>query len=192
MLENRRHIKVTLYTDGACEKNPGPGGYGIVLHTDLPKYGMYEKEYSGGYLETTNNRMELMAVIAGLEALHHSYTVTVYSDSKYVTDAINKGWMKSWYSNRDKRTGLWKRGSKKKDDIKNHDLWIRLHQVLKLHRVSFIWVKGHADNPMNERCDELAVAARKSANHMLREDHGHGLTALQQFGIAREKYGWIK
>lgn len=136
---------VLLYTDGAAKGNPGPGGYGIVL-----KFGKHRKELNQGFKETTNNRMELLAVIVGLEALTMTeYPVNIYSDSKYVVDAINKGWLKNWQ----------KTGFKKK---KNVDLWQRFLPLQKKFDLNFIWVKGHAGHPENERCDALAVEAAES------------------------------
>ncbi|PLX03187.1 MAG: ribonuclease HI [Marinilabiliales bacterium] len=133
---------IVIYTDGAARGNPGPGGYGVVL-----LYGDYKKEISEGFRKTTNNRMELLAVIIGLEALKkEGCEVTVYSDSKYVVDAVEKGWVFNWV----------KKGFKKK---KNPDLWIRFLEVYKKHKVKFKWVKGHANIPGNERCDQLAVDA---------------------------------
>lgn len=137
---------VTIYTDGACSGNPGPGGYGVVL-----LYGSARKELSEGYRLTTNNRMEVLAVIKGLEALKEPCQVTLYSDSKYVVDAITKGWVTRW-----KAKG-WYRNAKEK--ASNVDLWERLLTQLEQHEVAFCWVKGHADNPGNERCDELARMA---------------------------------
>ena len=136
--------EVTIYTDGACSGNPGPGGYGVVLMS-----GKYTKEISGGEPETTNNRMELMAVIVGLQALKRPCTVKLYSDSQYVVNMINQGWMARW-----KRNG-WMRN--KSDPAKNVDLLKQLDELLHIHQVEMIWVKGHADNPYNNRCDELAV-----------------------------------
>ena len=135
--------EVELYTDGACRGNPGKGGYGAIL-----VYGRYEKEISGGEKETTNNRMELMAAIAGLEALKEPCRVKLYSDSKYLVDAYNQGWVYSW-----KKSG-WKRG---KDELKNPDLWDRLFLLTEKHEVTFIWVKGHNGHDYNERCDKLAT-----------------------------------
>ena len=120
--------EVCLYTDGACRGNPGPGGYGAIL-----VYGRHEREISGGEPETTNNRMELMAAIAGLEALKEPCAVTLYSDSKYLTDAFLLGWVESW------REAGWRRG---RDELKNPDLWERLYSLTKTHEVSFVWVKG--------------------------------------------------
>ncbi|KAF5072968.1 Ribonuclease HI [anaerobic digester metagenome] len=137
---------IVIYTDGACSGNPGAGGYGAVM-----LYGTARKELSGGYRKTTNNRMEVLAVIKGLEALKEPCSVKLYSDSKYVVDAIEKGWAKKW------RSQGWMRNNKEK--ASNVDLWERLLALLEIHQVSFIWVKGHADNPENERCDQLARAA---------------------------------
>ena len=145
-------MKVTLYTDGAAWGNPdGPGGYGAVLEY-VDKNGMlHTKELSQGYVKTTNNRMELMAVITGLEALNRSCEVDVYSDSKYVVDAFNQHWIDGWL-----KKG-WKRG--KNEPVKNVDLWKRLLAVKEKHTVTFHWVKGHDGHPQNERCDELATTA---------------------------------
>ena len=138
---------IVLYTDGAAKGNPGPGGYGAVL-----KFGKHRKELSEGFRLTTNNRMELLAVIKGLEAIKSDqHKISVYSDSKYVVDAINKGWLSSWI----------KKNYKGK---KNVDLWQRILPLLKKHQVSFIWVKGHAGNVENERCDVLAVEAAEGTN----------------------------
>ena len=139
---------VTLYTDGACSGNPGPGGWGCIL-----AYNGVQKELSGGEAETTNNRMELTAVIKGLEALKESCIVELYSDSKYVIDALEKGWAVSW-----QQKG-WRKADKKL--ALNPDLWQRLLELAERHTLRYHWVKGHADNPMNNRCDEMAVAAWK-------------------------------
>jgi len=141
---------VTIYTDGACSGNPGAGGYGVVL-----LYGEARKELSEGFVETTNNRMELLAAIEGLCALKEPCDVKLYSDSKYVVDAIEKGWVAKW------QMQGWMRN--KKERASNVDLWERLLDELKRHTVSFIWVKGHADNLENERCDELARMAIKNS-----------------------------
>lgn len=135
--------EVSLYTDGACRGNPGRGGYGAIL-----VYGKFEKEISGGEPMTTNNRMELMAAIVGLEALREPCKVTLYSDSKYLVDAYNEGWVFSWH-----KAG-WKRG---KEELKNPDLWERLFALTGQHEVSFVWVKGHNGHGYNERCDKLAT-----------------------------------
>lgn len=136
--------EVQLYTDGACRGNPGKGGYGAIL-----VYGKYEKEISGGERETTNNRMELMAAIVGLEALKEPCRVTLYSDSKYVVEAFLQGWVHSW------RLQGWRRG---KEQLKNPDLWARLYELTETHEVTFVWVKGHNGHDYNERCDKLATA----------------------------------
>ena len=144
MADNRPPIY--LYTDGASSGNPGPGGYGIVL-----KCAGHIKEMSEGFSLTTNNRMELLAVIRGLEAIRwDNAEVHVYSDSSYVVKAVNEGWLENW-----KRKGFAK--------VKNPDLWIRFSQLLGRHRVAFHWIKGHAGHPENERCDALAVAAGAGA-----------------------------
>lgn len=137
---------ITLYSDGACSGNPGPGGYGVILD-----YNGQEKELSGGFRGTTNNRMELMGVITGLESLKEPCSVRVVSDSKYVVDAIEKGWAAKW-----RRNG-WKRN--KKEKALNPDLWQRLLDLCAKHTVKFEWVNGHAGHPQNERCDRLAVDA---------------------------------
>lgn len=136
--------KIEIFTDGACSGNPGPGGYGAIL-----RYEGLEKELSGGEADTTNNRMELMAVIEGLAALKERCAVTLYTDSKYVADAITKGWAKNW-----RRRG-WKRSGN--EPALNPDLWERLLNLLDKHEVQVVWVKGHAGHPENERCDRLAV-----------------------------------
>lgn len=155
---------VTIYTDGACSGNPGPGGYGVLLQS-----GKHTKELSQGYRRTTNNRMELLALIKGLELLNRPCTVTLFSDSKYVVDAVEKGWAKSWKS----------RGWKKADKqpAVNTDLWERALKALEKHKVTLRWVKGHASNEGNNRCDELAVAASKSADLLVDEGYEDSKTA---------------
>ena len=144
--------KVIIYTDGSARGNPdGPGGYGTVLTFTDSKGELHEKELSCGYKKTTNNRMELMAVIVGLESLSRPCEVEVVSDSKYVTDAFNKHWIEGWIKKD------WRRG--KKDEVKNIDLWERLLAAMNPHQVTFTWVKGHAGHPQNERCDKLATSA---------------------------------
>jgi ribonuclease HI len=144
---------VTIYTDGACSGNPGIGGFGTILvYTDSNGV-KHEKELSEGYELTTNNQMELMAVITGFEALKKSCKVTVYSDSKYVVDAINKNWLDGWIKKGWKTAG--------KAPVKNVELWKRLLDAIKIHDAEFIWVKGHAGHEYNERCDSLAVNACK-------------------------------
>lgn len=138
-------MKVTIYTDGAASGNPGPGGYGVVLESSAG----HKKELSGGFRRTTNNRMELLAAIEGLKELKSTnVSVTVVSDSKYVVDAINKGWLSSWV----------KKGFK---DKKNPDLWKKMLPLLEKYNPTFKWLKGHNDHPQNERCDFLAVQASK-------------------------------
>lgn len=145
---------ITIYTDGSARGNPGPGGYGVVLIS-----GPYRKELSAGYRITTNNRMELMAVCVALEALkYEGSVVTLYSDSKYVIEAVNQGWLFGW-----ERKGF--------AGKKNPDLWMRFLRVYRRHRVSFVWVKGHATTVENNRCDELAVAAATGTS--LLEDTGY-------------------
>lgn len=139
---------VDLFTDGACSGNPGPGGWGAIL-----RYNGVEKELSGGEANTTNNRMELSAVIFGLKALKEPCAVTLYSDSKYVCDALRLGWAKKW------RANGWMRN--KKDPARNPELWGELIDLTDKHQVEIVWVKGHAGHPENERCDRLAVAAAK-------------------------------
>ncbi|MCI8326298.1 MAG: ribonuclease HI [Lachnospiraceae bacterium] len=145
-------MEVTIYTDGAARGNPdGPGGYGAVLQYVDSKGTLHERELSAGYKKTTNNRMELMAAIRGLEALTKPCEVTLYSDSKYLVDAFHQKWIEGWI----------KRGWKKADKkpVKNEDLWRRLLEVMKPHQVTYVWVKGHDGHPLNERCDVLATSA---------------------------------
>ena len=138
--------KVTIYTDGACSGNPGPGGWAAILSA-----GEHRKEISGGEKATTNNRMELLGVISALELLKRPCEVTVYTDSQYIERAINEGWLRGWKSKGWKRKG---------GELKNIELWQRLDGLLAQHSVTFHWVKGHADNEYNNRCDALAVAQR--------------------------------
>ena len=140
---------VTLYTDGACSGNPGPGGWGAIL-----EWGGIEKELSGGEPETTNNRMELTAVIRGLQALKEPCIVELYSDSKYVIDALEKGWAVGWQKNG------WRKADKK--PALNPDLWETLLNLTQIHTLHYHWVKGHAENENNNRCDQLAVAQWKA------------------------------
>ena len=141
--------KVEIYTDGACLGNPGIGGYGAIL-----KYNGHKKEISGGYENTTNNRMEITAVIEALKLLKEPCDITIYSDSQYVCNAITKGWAKSW------ETKGWMRN--KKEPALNADLWKKLLELIENHKVELVWVKGHAGHPENERCDALAVESAKS------------------------------
>ncbi len=140
-------MTVEIFTDGACSGNPGPGGYGAIL-----RCGSHVKEISGGESNTTNNRMELSGVIAALSALKKPCDVILTTDSKYVCDSVTKGWARSWQKNG------WKKADKK--PALNADLWEQLLKLLDVHNVKFIWVKGHAGHPENERCDELAVIQR--------------------------------
>ena len=156
-----RMTGVTIYTDGACIGNPGPGGYGAVLLSEGNR-----RELSGGYAETTNNRMELMAAIVGLEALKRPCEVTLYSDSKYLVDAIEKGWARKWRSN------SWMRN--REERAVNPDLWERLLILTEQHNVAFKWVRGHAGVKENERCDQLATTAAKGRN--LPSDPGYKAT----------------
>lgn len=143
---------VKIYTDGAARGNPdGPGGYGTILNYVDAKGVLHEREFSQGYVRTTNNRMELMAAITGLEALKRPCEVELYSDSKYLVDAFNQHWIDGWL-----KKG-WKRG--KNEPVKNIDLWKRMLEAKAPHQVKFIWVKGHDGHPQNERCDELATSA---------------------------------
>lgn len=143
----RKHVDI--FTDGACSGNPGPGGYGAILRHDGR-----EKELTGGARDTTNNRMELSAVIAALEALKEPCDVTLYSDSRYIVDAITKHWLENW-----QKKG-WIRG--RNEPVLNRDLWEKLLALLNVHSVTFEWVKGHAEHPENERCDKLATTSAQN------------------------------
>ena len=153
---NLRHV--TIHTDGSCLGNPGPGGYAAIL-----EHRGQEKELSGGFRRTTNNRMEILAVIVGLEALQEPCAVTVYSDSRYVVDAIEKGWARKWKAN------AWMRN--KREHAVNPDLWERLLSAMEKHQVELKWVRGHAGNTGNVRADKLAVDAAKSRS--LPQDEGY-------------------
>ena len=153
-------MHVDIYTDGAARGNPGPGGYGTVLRFVDSKGAVHEKELSQGYERTTNNRMELMAVCVALETLRFEGSdVTLYSDSKYVVDAVTKGWVFGW----ERKSFAGK---------KNPDLWMRFLRIYRRHHVRFVWVKGHAETVENNRCDQLAVAAANDRLHLL-EDTGY-------------------
>lgn len=155
---------IYLFTDGACSGNPGRGGYGAIL-----RYGKHEKELSEGFVKTTNNRMELLAVIKGLETLKFDgCQVMITSDSKYVIEAINKGWLFDWEKKR------WKK-------VKNPDLWKRFLEVYRKHQVTFQWVRGHAGHWENERCDQLAVSAYMSSH--LKEDTGYTKLEEEKMGM---------
>lgn len=145
--------QLIIYTDGAARGNPGPGGYGVIL-----QWGGRVKELSAGYRHTTNNRMELMGVIAALEALNREgLRIMIYSDSQYIVKAVQEGWLTNWIATNFK-------GGKK-----NKDLWMRFYELFKKHSVRFTWVKGHADNPYNNRCDELATTAADGKNLLVDE-----------------------
>ena len=141
--------EVNLYTDGACSGNPGPGGYGAILI-----YNGIEKEISGGEENTTNNKMEIMAVLKGLQMLKEPCKVTVYSDSAYVVNTIDKGWIYGWKKNN------WRKSDK--SQVKNIELWEEMLRLMEIHEIKFIKVKGHSDNEYNNRCDKLAVKAREN------------------------------
>ena len=151
---------VSIYTDGACRGNPGPGGYGVIL-----KSGAHRKELSGGFEKTTNNRMELFAAIAGLEQLKKPCRVTLSSDSKYLVNAMTKGWLRKW-------KGLgWMRGPGAGMRLRNEDLWKRLDQAAARHEVTWKWVRGHAGHAGNERCDVLAVEAAEGKGRSVDEGY---------------------
>lgn len=146
---------IQIYTDGAARRNPGPGGYGVILMS-----GKLKKELSQGYRLTTNNRMELMGVIAGLEALKkQGLNIVIYSDSQYIVKAIKEGWLNKWMATN------FSKGKK------NKDLWVRFYNLYKQHHIKFVWVKGHAENVYNNRCDELAVAAACGKNLLIDEGY---------------------
>jgi ribonuclease HI len=163
MGEKRMHVVV--YTDGSSRGNPGPGGYGVVLVYVDPQGQEHRRELSAGYRRTTNNRMELLGVIAALEALNRPCEVEVHSDSQYVVNAINQHWIEGW-----QRRG-WKTTSK--TPVKNPDLWRRLTKAMEPHQVTFVWLKGHAGYELNERCDELATTAADGDADSLLEDEGY-------------------
>ena len=147
-------MRVTIYTDGSARGNPdGPGGYGVILHYTDPKGNLHESTRSAGYKKTTNNRMELLAIISALEALNEPCKAHIHSDSKYVIDSITQGWAKKWEANG------WMRN--KKERALNVDLWERLLSLLEKHLVEFEWIKGHSGHPENERCDQMAVEESK-------------------------------
>ncbi len=148
---------VTIYTDGACIGNPGAGGYGAILF-----YKNHKKSIAQGYLHTTNNRMELMAVIAALQLLTKpNLDITIYSDSQYIVNSVSKGWLATWL-----KTNF-------KGDKKNPDLWLTYHLLAKQHNIAFVWVKGHADNEYNNQCDELATTAAANKANLI-PDEGYG------------------
>lgn len=161
--------QVKIYTDGACQKNPGPGGYAAVLISKE-----HRRELSGGYRRTTNNRMEMMAAIAGLSALKSTCEVAIFSDSKYLVDAMSKKWYVKWRKN-----GWLTAGNQ---PVKNCDLWQQLIELTEKHRTIFLWVKGHAGNLENERCDDLAVRACKSKELLV--DDGFENEAISQLAVS--------
>ena len=150
-MPTKNQKSVSIYTDGACLGNPGAGGYGVLL-----RYGPHEKSLSGGYRLTANNRMEILAAIEGLKALKESCNVNLYSDSRYLVDAMTKGWVKKWQKND------WQRN--KKEKAKNIDLWVMMLDLCQKHQVTFSWVKGHSGHAENEYCDQLAVKAAGQIN----------------------------
>jgi ribonuclease HI len=163
--------QVTIYTDGGCIGNPGPGGYGVVL-----MYGQKRREISGGFRRTTNNRMEIMVALAGLEALRYPCDVTIYTDSQYLADSIMQGWAARW------RERGWMRN--KKEAAMNPDLWARLLDVCAVHEVRFAWVKGHAGNPENECCDRLSMLAARSKDLPADEGYENPQTPAKSIELA--------
>ena len=154
--------QIIIYTDGSSRGNPGPGGYGAIL-----MYGDKRKELSGGYRKTTNNRMELMGVIAALEALKKpGLNITIYTDSQYIVKAVNEGWLNNWLATN------FAKGKK------NKDLWVKFYSLYKEHKIKFVWVKGHADNPFNNRCDELATAAADGSDLLVDEEYENDKNSL--------------
>ena len=162
-------MKVTIYTDGSARGNPeGPGGYGAVIEYIDTKGILHVKELSAGFRKTTNNRMEMMAVIAAFEALNRPCDIDLYSDSQYVINAFNQHWLEGWI-----KKG-WKRG--KNEPVKNVDLWKRMLEAKQPHNVTFYWVKGHAGHPQNERCDQLATTAADSGNLLIDTEYERIIT----------------
>ncbi len=157
--------KIIIYTDGACRGNPGPGGYGVILRFVDSQGTLHTRELSGGYRNTTNNRMELMGVITALEALKRPCEVDLYTDSSYVVNAFKQGWLKKWISFQ------WHKDVRRKEPVKNAELWQRLLKAMEPHQVTYHWVKGHAENEFNNRCDELAVRAALDSEDW-KEDNG--------------------
>ena len=166
-------MKVSIYTDGAARGNPdGPGGYGAVLRYVDSKGEVHQKELSAGFDKTTNNRMELLGVIAALENLTHSCEIDLYSDSKYVISAFNEHWIDGWIRNG------WKTSAK--SPVKNRELWERLIKAASIHHITWHWVKGHNGHPENERCDELATMAADAPRESLYHDDGTDLCNLKK------------
>lgn len=170
--------KVTIYTDGACKGNPGPGGYGCVLTFDKRRC-----ELSGGFSKTTNNRMEIIAAVKALEKLKFPCAVEIYSDSKYLVDSMTNGWALRW------RANGWMRNNK--DSAQNHDLWKRLLELSEIHQVKFIWVKGHAANEENNRCDQLAVSASNEKDLPVDEgyEEAQAIDTVSLFDIIEQGQG---
>lgn len=151
--------EIEIFTDGACRGNPdGPGGYGAVMRYKDADGQVHTKELSEGYLNTTNNRMELMGVLKALQALKNPCSIRLYTDSQYIVKAFTEGWLENWIKSN------WKRG-KSKEPVKNQDLWERIVEAVAMHKVQFIWVRGHNGHPENERCDELATQAADFGPH---------------------------
>lgn len=157
-------LEVNIYTDGACRGNPGPGGYGVVLSYKDQEGQQFEKELSQGYQETTNNRMELLGVLRGLQSLKKPCKVTVFTDSQYIVNSFNQKWLEGWIKNN------WRRGPKK-EAVKNSDLWKLILAAMETHDVTYVWVKGHDGHEQNERCDVLATTAADGKD--LLEDTGN-------------------
>ena len=174
MFTDKKHV--LMYTDGGCKPNPGPGGYGVVL-----RYGDVRKELSGGFLLTTNNRMEIYAAIAGLESLKETCRVTIYSDSQYLVNAMSKGWAERW-----RKKNWWRTPTERAVNI---DLWERLLGLRAQYAVEFVWVRGHAGNRENERCDALSFAAQRLADLPVDEGYerqGAELRAVVEQGLLEE------
>lgn len=170
-LQNKNHI--SIYTDGGCSNNPGPGGYGVIIEMDGKR-----EEYFGGFRLTTNNRMELTAAIIGLQKITGNKNIRLFSDSRYLVDGMEKGWAKTWQSHR------WRKADKSR--AVNIDLWQQLLNLCEQHDVKFVWVEGHSGHPQNERCDKLAMKARGQKN--LPIDPGYELpSSPQQLGFILEK-----
>ncbi len=172
MADDKKHV--VIHTDGGCKPNPGPGGYGVTLQYDAVR-----KEATGGFRLTTNNRMEIFAAIKGLELLQEPCRVTIYSDSQYVVNAMMRGWVTRW-----KKKNWWRTDTERAVNI---DLWERLLVLRERHQVEFIWVRGHAGNPENERCDALSYAAQRQPNLPADEGYESTLGKPGPAGVAKEK-----
>lgn len=171
--------EVDLYTDGSSKGNPGPGGYGAILLFSDDEGKLHKKELSCGYASTTNNRMELLGVIAGLSAINQPCKVTVHTDSQYIAKAFNENWLSNWQKKN------WKTSANK--PVKNVDLWKKLLDLYNTHEVSFVWVKGHAGNEYNERCDELATTAADQDILLLEIDDGFETTNSAEMSTALQQ-----